>query len=91
MFGRYVPNVFTVGEVLSGGSIGTLLSRVIGVHSLDVLDHDKDAAGEDEQQGHDAKNTDSIETKENIWKRDERIWRGRGRYAQVRMGAMSMS
>lgn len=66
MIGRYVPYVFTVDEILSGGGVAALLGRIIGVHSLDVCDHDKDAAGEDEQKGYDAKYADSIETKEDV-------------------------
>lgn len=45
---RHLQNVITADESLTGG-IATLVDRVIGVHSLDVGDHDKDAAREHKQ------------------------------------------
>lgn len=72
---KHPQNVFTVDKSFIGGSIATLLGCVIGVHSLDVGDHDKDAARKDKQKGYDAKHTDSIETKENVWIRDESTMR----------------
>lgn len=71
MRARYLPYVFAVDESLIGGIAATLLGRVIGVDSFDVCDDDKDAAGEDEEKGHDAKHADSIETKENVCMKDE--------------------
>lgn len=47
MSAKHLQNVFTVGESFIGGSIATLLGCIIGVHSLDVGDHDKDAARKD--------------------------------------------
>ena len=86
---RHLQNVFAVDECFTGGSIACLLGRVIGVHSFDVGDNDKDAACKDKQKGHDAQHADSIETKENVWMKDEsRVGWVDGKHVQVRMGAM---
>jgi hypothetical protein len=45
---RHLQNIIAIDGSLTGG-IATLVGRVIGVHSLDVGDHDKDAAREHKQ------------------------------------------
>lgn len=61
----HLQNVVTVNESMVGGIV-TLLDRVISVHGLDVVDHDKYAACEDKYKGDDAEHPDSIETKEDV-------------------------
>jgi len=60
-----VFNVFALDEESTCG-VAALLGGLVVVHRLDVSDHDKDAAREDEEEGHDAEYTDHIETKEDV-------------------------
>ena len=64
---KHPQYVITLGQILSGG-IATLLCGVIGIHSVDVRDDDEDTAGKDEQKRYNAKYTDNIEPKEDVWK-----------------------
>ena len=49
MLARHLQDVFTVDEIFIGGGVATLLRQVIGIHSLDIGDNDKDAAREHKQ------------------------------------------
>jgi hypothetical protein len=58
-------NVFAVSQVLRC-DIATLLGSFKRVNSFDVCDDDKNTAGKDQYERHDAQETDNIESKENI-------------------------
>lgn len=69
--------VVTFDESFTGG-VAALLGRVIGVDSVDVRDHDEDAARKDKKEGDNAEHAGSIETKENVCMRDEQTTGGQG-------------
>jgi hypothetical protein len=49
-----------------GCDIATLLGSLKRINSFNVFDHDKDAAGKDQDERDDAQEADDIESKENV-------------------------
>jgi hypothetical protein len=59
-------NIIAIDQVL-GCDIAALLGSIKRINSFDVFDHDKDAAGKDQDERDYAQEADNIKSKENIW------------------------